>query len=191
MATAPEQTASGAEVARSYFEAIGRHDLEAMLGNWDIAGYGEIHGLVVLRASQEAPTNPTGSAERPAELLRDWFGNLFRAFPNFKMEIVEIVADGDKAAVRWRATGTFNGDADFEGMAPTGESVEIEGLDLVTTSDGLIRDNQAYMNGTQMARQLGAMPPAGSLGEKVMLGAVNARTAVTDWFSEQRRRRAG
>ena len=29
-----------------------------------------------------------------------------------------------------------------------------------------------------MARQLGAMPPAGSVAEKVMIGAVNAKTAI-------------
>ena len=30
----------------------------------------------------------------------------------------------------------------------------------------------------EMARQMGAMPPAGSVGEKAMFGAVNARTAA-------------
>ena len=51
-------------------------------------GVGEIYGLVRL----EVPTS-----------YRAWFGDLFRAFPDFEMEIVEIVAAGEKAAVRWRA----------------------------------------------------------------------------------------
>ena len=39
-----------------------------------------------------------------------------------------------------------------------------------------------------MARQLGAMPPAGSAGERLMLGSVNARTAATDAIRKLRQR---
>ena len=111
-------------------------------------------------------------------MCKAWFGNLFRAFPDFAMEVADMVAYGDKAAVRWTATGTFTGPGKFEGLAPTGARVELEGLDLLTIEDGLIVENRAYTNATEMARQMGAMPPAGSVGEKAMLGAVNARTAA-------------
>ena len=49
---------------------------------------------------------------------------------------------------------------------------------MLTIEDGLIVENRAYMNATEMARQLGAMPPAGSLPEKAMFGALNAKTAA-------------
>jgi len=68
------------------------------------------------------------------------------------------------------------GPARFEGLEPNGARMEIEGLDLLTIRDGLIRENRAYTNATEIARQLGAMPPAGSVGEKAMLGAVNVKT---------------
>ena len=32
----------------------------------------------------------------------------------------------------------------------------MEGCDLLTIRDGLVRENRAYMNATEMARQLGA-----------------------------------
>ena len=89
----------------------------------------------------------------------EWFGNLFRAFPDFRFEILELVAEGEKAAVRWRATGTFNGDTRFEGMDPTGAKVDITGFDLLTIRNGRLQHNDAYMNGAQMAQQLGALPP--------------------------------
>jgi predicted ester cyclase len=157
-----EQTAG--EIARSYFEAIARQDLDEMTAHWEPGGTGEIHGLVELRAP---------------DTYREWFGNLFAAFPDFRFEILDLVAEGDKAAVRWRATGTFNGPTSFEGMMPTGASVDITGCDVVTVRDGRIHRNDAYMNGAEMARQLGAMPPQGSTAEKAMTGALNLKTRLT------------
>jgi predicted ester cyclase len=153
---------SAKQVATAYFEAMGRRDIDAMMELWEPGGYGHMYGMTSLRA-------PEG--------YREWFGNgLFRAFPDLAVEVLEAVAYGEKAAVRWRATGTFSGTARFEGLEPNGARMEIEGLDLLTIRDGLIRENRAYTNATEIARQLGAMPPAGSAGEKAMLGAVNLKT---------------
>src|SRR5919109_1517654 len=115
---------------------------------------------------------------RVPEDLRSWFGNLFRAFPDFEMVVADMVAYGDKAAVWWKATGTFTGPGKFEGLTATCASIELEGLDLLTIRDGLVQENFAYTNATELARQFGAMPPAGSVGERAMLAAVNARTAA-------------
>lgn len=168
--TKPAKKGSAKQVATSYFEAVGRQDLDAMMDHWEPGGIGFIHGMATLRA-------PEG--------YREWFGAMFRAMPNFKMEIVDMVAYGDKAAVRWGATGTFTGTGKFEGLDATGARVEMEGCDLLTIRDGLIRENRAYVNATEMARQLGAMPPAGSAGEKAMLGAVNLRTRARGLLSSR------
>lgn len=165
--SATEQTTDPASVARAYFEAVGARDVEAMMGFWEPGGTGEIHGLVELQAQ--------GS-------YGEWFSNLFRAFPDFRFETLDLVADGEKAAVRWRATGTFDGDTRFEGMDPTGARVDITGLDLLRIRDGKVWRNDAYMNGAQMAQQLGALPPAGSLPEKAMLAALNLKTRIARRF---------
>jgi steroid delta-isomerase-like uncharacterized protein len=157
----PAAKRSAKQVAVAYFEAIAKRDVEAMMELWEPGGYGHMYGMWSLRA-------PDG--------YRRWFGNLFRAFPDFVMEILDVVAYGEKAAVRWRATGTFAGPARFEGLEPNGARLDYEGLDLLTIRDGLIRENRAYTNATEIARQLGAMPPAGSPGEKAMLAAVNLKT---------------
>jgi hypothetical protein len=65
-------------------------------------------------------------------------------------------------------------------VAPTGTSIDLEGFDLVTVRDGKIVSNHAYVNGMEMARQMGVMPPAGSAAERAMLAAANARTAARD-----------
>ena len=164
MSATEPTTRDAAEVARSYFEAIGRRDLEAMVGHWKPGASGSIHGLVDLTAPDS---------------YREWFGSLFTAFPDFQFEILDLVAEGEQAAVRWRATGTFTGPGTFEGMIANGRAVEIEGCDMVTVRDGLIVDNRAYMNGAEMARQLGAMPPRGSGRERAMLEGINLTTRLS------------
>lgn len=152
-------------MAGAYFEAVAARDVEAMVELWEPGGYGHLYGMAELRA-------PDG--------YREYFGNMFRAFPDFAITVLDMVAYGEKAAVRWGAKGTFTGPGKFEGLTPTGAAIDLEGLDLLTIRDGLIRENRAYTNPTELARQVGAMPPAGSAGERAMLSAVNARTAARD-----------
>ena len=75
-------------------------------------------------------------------------------------------------------TGTFTGDAKFEGAIATGAKIDITGCDVLTVRDGKIVHNDAYMNGMQMARQLGVLPPQGSGQERAMIGAVNVKTRL-------------
>ena len=161
-----------ASVARGYFEAVGRRDLDAMTAFYKPGGTGEIYGLVEL----EVPHS-----------YRAWFGNLFQAFPDFKLEIIEVVSAGEKAAVHWRATGVFDGMARFEGLDPNGARIEVQGCDVLTVRDGLIHRNDAYMNGAEMARQLGALPPANSVPERMLMGVLNLRTRLTRALRERRR----
>lgn len=165
---------SAKQVATAYFEAIHERDLDAMVAVWKPGSHDHLNGMQSLRVPEE---------------FRAWFGALFRAVPDFTMEVVDMVAYGDKAAVRWKATGSFNGEGKFEGVRPTGARVEVEGLDLLTIQDGLIVENHAYTNEAEMARQFGVMPPKGSLGERLMLAAVNARTSALELIQRLRERR--
>ncbi len=159
---------TSADVGRAYFEAVGRRDLDAMTAFYEPGGTGEIHGLVELRVPDS---------------YRAWFGGLFRAFPDFRMEILDVLASGDKVAVRWHATGTFSGSARFEGLEPNGAGVDLQGCDVLTVRKGRIVRNDAYMNGAEMMRQLGALPPAGSAPEKAMTAVLNLKTRLTHRIS--------
>jgi steroid delta-isomerase-like uncharacterized protein len=161
--TTSGQATDAASVARGYFEAVARRDVEAMASFWEPGARDVIHGVVDMRV-------PEG--------LRAWFGNLFAAFPDFSFEILDVVETGGKAAVHWHATGCFNGSARFEGLDPNGARVDLQGCDVLTVRDGRIVRNDAYMNGAEMARQLGALPPAGSLPEKAMTALLNLKTRI-------------
>jgi predicted ester cyclase len=156
--------ASTADLARSYFEAIARQDIDAMESHYEPGGGGPIHGLVDLKVGEN---------------YREWFTNLFNAFPDWKFEILNLVAEGNKAAVEWRATATFNGTAKFEGMDPNGAKLDVQGCDMVTFKDGKIQRIDAYSSGTEIARQLGALPPQGSAAERGMTAALNLKTRAT------------
>jgi steroid delta-isomerase-like uncharacterized protein len=152
-----------AAIGRAYFDAVAARDVEAMAACWEPGGIDELHGLATLRA-------PEG--------VKEWFSNTFRAVPDLRMEVVDLVATGDKVAVRWHMTGTFTGDAKFEGAIATGAKIDITGCDMLTVRDGKIVHNDAYMNGMQMARQLGVFPPQGSGQERAMIGAANIKTRL-------------
>jgi steroid delta-isomerase-like uncharacterized protein len=152
-----------AAVGRAYFDAVAARDLDAMVACWEPGTMDEIHGVVSMRA-------PEG--------IREWFANTFRAVPDFRMEVLDLIASGDKVAVRWHMTGTFSGDARFEGAIATGEGIDLTGCDVLTVHDGKIVHNDAYMNAMQMARQLGVFPPQGSGQERAMIGAANLKTRL-------------
>ena len=160
-----------AEVARSYFEAVARQDLDAMESHYDPSGEGPIHGLVHLKQGDN---------------YRPWFDNLFRAFPDWNFEVLNLIANEEMAAVEWRATATFNGTAKFEGMDPNGAKLDVQGCDMVTFKDGKIHQIDAYSSGTEIARQLGALPPQGSAAERGMTAALNLKTRATELIRSRR-----
>jgi predicted ester cyclase len=146
------------ETVRAYFDALERRDLDAIAAAWHPEGVDRLYGLAEM-------VGPEG--------VRDYFSGIFGSFPDFALKVIDLLTVDDRSTVRWRATGTFSGDAKYEGLTPNGAPIELEGIDLLTVRDGLLIDNQAYTNATVLARQLGAMPPAGSVAERAMIAAVN------------------
>ena len=160
-----------AEAARTYFEAAGRQDLKTMGEVWGDGKPSRIVGLVELTA-------PHGVTE--------WFGQTFRAFPDFALKIEQIVTEGNTAVVRWTAKATFDGTGTFEGFKPNGATIDIEGIDILEIEDGRIQSLVAVLNGLDLARQIGAVPPAGSAPDKAMAAAFNAKTAVVEQIRKLR-----
>jgi glyoxylase-like metal-dependent hydrolase (beta-lactamase superfamily II)/predicted ester cyclase len=151
------------EVARRYFEALDAHDLNRAVACWTPGGVDRFVGDQELIA-------PDG--------VREYFSTLFAAFPDLSFEILELTTARSRTAVRWRARGTFAGPGTFQGFAPTGARIEMEGCDVITAGDGLIRHNDAYVNTADIARQLGLLPPIGSPAANRLAKLANLRTKV-------------
>ena len=74
------------------------------------------------------------------EYARGFFQSLFGAFPDLKSETKTLIAEGDKAAIMWELTGTYNGE-NLWGMPVTGKSFAVRGIDIIEVKDGkIIRD---------------------------------------------------
>ena len=155
--------ADARRVVTAYFDALARHDLDAAGDCWAPEGVDELVGQATVQG-------PDG--------VREFFGGLFAAMPDFTMAVEDLIAEEDRVAALWRASGTFAGDADYQGIAPTGGRVELRGLDLFTVRDGLIRANVAFPDGLGFARQIGMLPRPGTGAEATVLRAFNARTRV-------------
>lgn len=169
-ASKPKTTA---QVGKAYFQAIADREFEAAAAMWKPGSIDRLHGLAELRA-------PEGIVE--------YFTNLVEAFPDWDFEIVEFCASGKFAACRWRFTATFTGTAKFQGLNANGASAEIEGCDMLRVEDGVILENNAYVNGQQIAEQLGVMPPLDSAPGRAMVGAFNAKTAAAGAVRKLRNR---
>jgi predicted ester cyclase len=162
-----------AQVGRAYFEAIGAKDLDAATALWKPGALDRLHGIADLVA-------PDG--------IRQYFTGLFEAIPDFSFEILEFAASGKHAACRWRLTGTFLGPGRFQGLVPNGKPLSIEGCDMLLIEDGLVVENNAYVNGQQIAEQLGVLPPLESAAGKAMTGAINAKTSLAGVVRRMRSR---
>ena len=155
------------ELVLSYFAALAERDLDAMIAHMSDEVIEDITPVGILRGTGE---------------VRDFFGNLFAAFPDIAFAVEHSLSNPQKCVVQWRATGSFRG-APFQGIEPTGGRVEIRGCDILEVDDGKIVRNTAYYDGAAFARGLGLLPQVGSGGEKAMMAAFNAVTKVRSRFA--------
>jgi len=159
---------SSGEVATRYFDALGARDIDAAIALWAPGGVERIVG----RREMTAPAD-----------IRAFLGELFGAFPDLRYELLEVTASGERAAVRWRARGTFAGPSEFQGFVASGARVEMEGCDILTVNGAeKIQHLDAYLDSGDVARQLGVLPPAGSGAETNLTKLANARTRVRAWI---------
>ena len=78
---------------------------------------------------------------------------LFRtAFPDLRVTTEDLVAEGDRVALRWKAEGTHRGD--LMGMAPTGRRVTLTGIEILRVAGGKIVERWAEDNGQTVLQQL-------------------------------------
>jgi hydroxyacylglutathione hydrolase len=159
--------AAGSEVeavARRYFDAINARDLERAVGMWAPGGREHVRGQV-------NATAPEG--------VRDFIGGMLEAFPDLHFEVLSTTTEDQRCGVQWRLSATYAGPAHFNGVAPTGDRIELEGVDLLTVQDGLIQANDAFSDTMSVPRQLGLLPPQGSAAEQGLTGAFNLKTRLT------------
>ena len=90
------------------------------------------------------------------------------AFPDVRITVDDVIAADDKVVLRWHSEGTHRGE--LEGLAPTGARASVTGIGIDRWKDGKIVEAWTEWDNLGLARQLGAAPPEGSVGEKLGMG---------------------
>jgi steroid delta-isomerase-like uncharacterized protein len=78
------------------------------------------------------------------------------AFPDMRLEIEDILAEGDKVAARLHFRGTNSGS--FQGMPATGKTVEFTATGIFRIVDGKVAENWMNMDLLGLLQQLGVSP---------------------------------
>jgi steroid delta-isomerase-like uncharacterized protein len=154
-ATAPLDEAFAREFTARYAPAWNSYDANA------------IEDLVTADIVWEDPALPEPA--HGVEQVKDFMRRSWRAFPDLAFEPGAMWLHPDRPSLSWawRMTGTHRGMIDPPGFAPTGRRIDVDGIDVWDFVDGRIHRYRAFYDMAALARQIGAMPPAGSAGEKV------------------------
>ena len=92
-----------------------------------------------------------------ARLARRWISPFRSAFPDFRMEIVELVAEGDTVVAHFKCSGTHRGE--WIGISPTGRRFEnIDEIYVFHVEQGKLARAVGVEDNLSRMRQLGIRP---------------------------------
>ena len=138
------------QLAEKQIAALNVRDLDQYLSRIDDSYVGQ---------SETAP-----GLIRGREGVRQNFDALFRAFPDLRLEIEQIIASGDSVVTRVRGTGTHKGNS--AGIAPTNKSIVMHACTVVEIRNGKAIKGRIYADNATLFQQLGvlSLPKATSAG---------------------------
>jgi steroid delta-isomerase-like uncharacterized protein len=85
------------------------------------------------------------------------FGFMLRtAFPDLHTTVEDQIAEADRVATRWTASGTHRGE--FQGIPATGRQIKITGMTMCRIANGKIVEQWGNPDLFSMMQQLGVIP---------------------------------
>ena len=123
----------------------------ALISAGDIDGFGALVADDVVEHEDSPGLAPTKDG------VLEFFRMLRVAFPDLRMEVEDMIAEGDKAVARARTTGTHQGE--FMGIPATGKGIDIQVIDIMRfDGDGLVCEHWGLTDTMSMMQQLGVVP---------------------------------
>jgi steroid delta-isomerase-like uncharacterized protein len=102
------------------------------------------------------------AAPGPLEGLEAWrqfSGPFAEAFPDLRLTVQDIAAEGDTVAARVAFHGTHRGE--FQGIPPTGKQVAFSSMEFNRVRDGKVEEHWVELDLFGLMQQLGAIPEPG------------------------------
>lgn len=143
---------------------------ECYVAAWNACDVSGMADLITEDVVWADPALPEPACGVPA--VQEFMRMSFRAFPDLRFSEPDpphVTANGEQVSWAWTMEGTMTGSVDNPGFAPTGRRMRVDGVDLWTMQDGRISRYRAFYDATDLARQLGIMPPSGSRAERLMV----------------------
>ncbi len=138
MGSAEEQNK---QLVRQYFEAYDQQDTERI-------------GQLV--SSSNYSLHLSGMPTMDWNGTKQFYAAAWSAFPDLHHEIFDIVAEGDKVAVRYNIIGTHKGE--LQGMPPTGKEVSFSAMDFITLVNGKVAEEWEIADTIGLMQQIGVTP---------------------------------
>jgi predicted ester cyclase len=88
--------------------------------------------------------------------LRRFYLDLWTAFPDVGLELLQVISEGDQVAVRYSLSGTHK--RRFLGIAPTHRNIGIEGLTMLRFSGALVVEEWHGPTELSILRAIGGIP---------------------------------
>ena len=124
---------------------------------YDLINAGDIEGFARHLADDFVEHEETPGLAPTRDGVKAFFQMQRAAFQNLRLDVEDVVANGDKAVARVRYTGTNRGE--FMGMPATGKSVAVQLIDMFRFGDdGLVREHWGVLDALAMMQQLGVVP---------------------------------
>jgi predicted ester cyclase len=105
-----------------------------------------------------------------AEVLAFHRDVMFPALPDTHIELIDgpyLALDGTGVAARLRISGTMTGPLTPPGFAPTGGRLSFETAEFSQFEGGLLARHTVVLDMLDLARQIGAVPRAGSVADRL------------------------
>jgi predicted ester cyclase len=91
-----------------------------------------------------------------AQLAKEVFARLLRAYPDLHVTVEDLIAEGDKVVSRNTVTGTHQGE--YMGLQPTGKSVTYNEIFIARCAGGRIAETWGVVDVFSQMKQLGVIP---------------------------------
>jgi steroid delta-isomerase-like uncharacterized protein len=98
----------------------------------------------------------TGQDIRGLKDFKKSMGEFYDAFPDNHFTVEDMVAEGDKVAVRYKITGTHKGE--FTGIPPTNKKITVRALEIDRIVGGKFVEGWISFDTLGMMQQLGLVP---------------------------------